>query len=181
VALDKPKTARKLLDELSQPNQGDRAYGLYWLLKGQLDFGDSNYRDAMQGAVNSLCFETKDIDTFPDALMLSAQCYEEMQEWHRAVDVYYEVARIFPYTDWSEVAVRRLHFIMDRGLIKEAEKEAVETVFFNLKEDMNKTVQALFDELASGKRFVFGQAEGSEDKAPDREEEDKLNLDEPDK
>ncbi|MBM4148221.1 MAG: hypothetical protein FJ224_04180 [Lentisphaerae bacterium] len=178
IALEKPKTARKLFDELPPPAPGDRAYGLYWLLKGEMDFADGLHRDAMQAAVNSLCFENKDVDTFPDALLLSAQCYEEFQEWHRARDVYYETAKIFPDTDWAEGAVRRLHFIMDRGLTKEEEKSAVETVFFGLKEDMNKKVKDLFEELASGRKRVFGEPE--EDKTPVVDEVDKLNLDEPD-
>jgi tetratricopeptide (TPR) repeat protein len=181
VNLDKPKTARKYMEPLTPPNPGDRAYGLYWLLMGELDFADGQYRDAMQGAVNSLCFETKDVDTFPDALLLSAQCYEEMQEWYRARDVYYEIAKIFPFTDWSETAVRRLRFIMNGGLTREKEKVEVETVFFGLNEDMNKNVQTLFDDLASGKRMVFAQEEETGSKQqPAAEEEDKLNLDEPD-
>jgi len=182
VLLDKPKTARKFLEEINPPNPGDRAYGFYWLLMGELDFADAQHRDAMQAAVNSLCFETKDVDTFPDALMLSAQCYEEFQEWYRARDVYYEVARIFPYTDWSAMAVRRLRFIMDRGFTREKEKWEAETVFFAQMEDINEKVKELFEELASGKRMVFGQEdEEGGTKAPEKDEVDTLNLDEPDK
>jgi hypothetical protein len=104
-----------------------------------------------------------------------------MQEWYRARDVYYEIAKIFPFTDWSETAVRRLRFIMNGGLTREKEKVEVETVFFGLNEDMNKNVQTLFDDLASGKRMVFAQEEETGSKQqPAAEEEDKLNLDEPD-
>lgn len=178
VALDKAKTARALLEKLPTPMPGDRAYGLYWLLMGFLDFADGHHRAAMQDAVNSLCFENKDVDTFPDALLLSAQCYEELQEWHRARDVYYEVARLFPNTDWQDGAVRRLHFIMDRGLTKKKEEALVESVFFGVQEDMNKKVEELFNALAAGPKSLFA---AQEDNSPDvDEEEDNLNLDEPD-
>jgi tetratricopeptide (TPR) repeat protein len=183
MALEKPKTARQLFENLTAPTPGDRAYGLYWLVKSQLDIDKSDYRAAMQAAIKSLCFENKDVDTFPDALLISAQCYEEFQEWHRARDVYYEVARIFPDTDWSERSVRRLRFIMAKGLTKDQEKSPIENVFFKLNEDINQKVKDLFDALAAGKKNVYQEyAEKAEgDKAKDVEEKVTLNLDEPDK
>jgi len=143
LALGKPKTARLYLQDFAEPIEGDAAFGLYWLLTAELAAESGDFRKAMGAAVKSLCFETKDVDTFPDALLLSARCYEELQEWHRARDVYYEVARIFPKTDWSDFARRRLAFIMAKGLTAAEEETPIENVFFGLKEDMNGLVTEL--------------------------------------
>jgi tetratricopeptide (TPR) repeat protein len=145
LALEKPVTAGTFFARIEEPMAGDAAYGLYWLVKARLALEKRDYRAGMQAAVRSLCFENKDVDTFPDALLISAQCYEELQQWHRARDVYYEVARIFPKTDWSDLARRRLRFIMDRGLTKDEEVFPIENVFFAFKEDMNQLVRDLLD------------------------------------
>lgn len=145
LALQKPKTSRQLFDKIIEPVPGDAAYGLYWLVKAELEAEKGEWRPAMDAAVKSLCFENKDIDTFPDALMISARCYEELQEWYRARDVYYEVARLFPSTDWSRNATERLKFIMGEELTKEEEKAPIETIFFALKDDMNKLVTDLLE------------------------------------
>ncbi|MDI6775085.1 MAG: tetratricopeptide repeat protein [Verrucomicrobiota bacterium] len=145
LALQKPKTAREQWEKIVEPVPGDGAYGLYWLVKAELEAQKGDYRLAMDGAVKSLCFENKDIDTFPDALAMSARCYEELQEWHRARDVYYEIARVFPNTDWAGNSTERLKFIMARGFTKQDEKAPIETVFFALKEDMNKQVTDLLE------------------------------------
>ncbi len=140
LALRKPKTARAQWEKIPQPVPGDAAYGLYWLVKGELEAEKGDFRLAMDGAVKSLCFANKDIDTFPDALALSARCYEELQMWHRARDVYYELARLFPKTDWSRNATNRLQYIMAQGLTKKEEEVPIEYVFFKYAEDMNKLV-----------------------------------------
>lgn len=147
LELDKPRTARRHIEDIEEPMVGDAAYGLYWLTRADIEFGRRRFRSAMEGAVKSLCFETKDVDTFPDALLLSARCYEELQQWHRARDVYYEVARIFPRTDWADAAVDRLAFIMDRGLTSEPEETPIENVFFAFQEDMNKAATELLEKL----------------------------------
>lgn len=182
MALDKPKTARTLFAKLPEPVQGDRAYGLYWLVQSELDIEEGKYRTGMHAAVKSLCFENKDIDTFPDALLASAQCYEEEQQWYRARDVYYEVACIFPFTDWSEMAVRRLRFIMDRGLTKEQEKSPIESVFFSLDEDMNQKVRDLFEKIAAGPKTLYENYVDKADEASKdvEDEDDNLDLDVPD-
>jgi hypothetical protein len=120
----------------------------------------------MDAAVKSLCFENKDVDTFPDALLISARCYEEMQEWYRARDVYYEVGRLFPKTDWADAAVSRLDFIMKKELTKDKEKLPIENVFFRFHEDMNKLALELLDK---SKRTE--PEEGVEDEAYDAEPE----------
>jgi hypothetical protein len=170
LMLDKPKTARHYFKDIAEPFPGDRAMGLYWLVKAELEMNRQEYRVAMDAAVRSVAFENKDVDTFPDALLVTAQCYEELQEWHRARDVYYEVARIFPYTDWAAVSTRRLHFIMDNELTAAKEVGPIANVFFGLSEDMNAVV----------KTFL---AEGPGEKAPEyvepeEEEEEKLTEDE---
>jgi len=152
LELSKPKTAHHYFGQLREPVPGDRAYGLYWLVKAEMDYGKKAFRAAMDAAVKSLAFENKDVDTFPDALILSAACYEELQEWHRARDVYYEVACIFPGSDWADAAVSRLHFIMDRELTSGEDKTPIENVFFGLNEDMDQKVRDLFEKIEEQER-----------------------------
>jgi hypothetical protein len=182
VALDKPKTAERFFERLPDPAPGDRAYGLYWLLKAELEWVKKDYRAAMQAAVNSLCFENKDIDTFPDALLLSAQCYEEMQEWHRARDVYYEVARIFPATDYAAMSIKRLRFIMKKDLTAGKEKVPIEYIFFRYKEDMDEAVRDLLkqiDEVKIKMLYDVDEVQGAEGDG-EGEKEETLDLDAPD-
>jgi len=154
LELKKPKTAAKLFAQIEEPFIGDAAYGLYWLIKAELELTARDFRAAMDATVKSICFENKDIDTFPDALFISAICYEELQNWHRARDVYYEIARIFPKTDWQAMALRRLTFIRKEGLTNEEEKTPIENVFFGLKEDMNQLVDDLLEEEEAKKKSV---------------------------
>ena len=150
LELEKPKTAARLFEGLQDPQVGDRAYGLYWLLAARIHVEHGRFTEAMDASVKSVCFETKDIETFPDALLVSAQCYEELQNWYRARDVYYEVARIFPKTEWAELAQRRLRFIVKQGFTTEDETAAIETVFFGLNEDMNEMVDNLLSRQDAG-------------------------------
>ena len=125
------------LEDARNPDIGDAAYGLYWLARAQLLFLRNQYRPALDAAVKSSVFENKDVETFPDALMLCGRCYEELLEPHRARDVYYEVGRLFRNTDWELAATNRLQLIMDRGVTKAKEKSAIENVFFGNEEDIN--------------------------------------------
>lgn len=145
LRMNKPKTARHYFKNIEAPMPGDRAYGVYYLVEAELAMQAKDYRAAMGAAVKSLSFETKDIETFPDALLISAQCYEELQQWHRARDVYYEIASIFPSTDWSEVSRRRLKFIMDKEFSQDEETLPIENVFFAWQEDMNEKVTAFLE------------------------------------
>lgn len=164
--LERPKSAAAHFERVTEPVPGDVAYGLYFLTKAQLAVDRGDFRGAMDATVKSLCFENKDVDTFPDALLVSAQCYEELQEWHRARDVYYEVARVFPSTDWSGRARQRLSFIMEKRLTLGDEKTPIESVFFGWTEDMNEEVKKLLESAEAG-------AEGEDEE----EEEDIENLD----
>ena len=143
LAMGKPKTCRYYLDRIDEPMPGDAAYGLYWLVQGEVDAKDGDFRTALDASVLSVAFENKDIETFPDALMLSARCYEELREWHRARDVYFEVASIFPNTDWADDAAGRLTFILDEGLTEKKEDSPIENVFFGLDEDINELAREL--------------------------------------
>jgi len=175
--LSKPKTAKRYFEDLEEPMVGDAAFGLYWLVKAEMAVARDKFHEAMDGAVKSLCFESKNADTFPDALLLSARCYEEMQEWHRARDVYYEVARIFPRTDWSDAAAERLTFIMDEGLTDKPETAPIENVFFAFQEDMNAAARELLEKFKSH----TGEAPEPEDDIEDdlKEEEDLDKEEEP--
>jgi TolA-binding protein len=177
LMLGKPKTARRYFETIDPPMPGDRAYGLYWLVKAQLDVKKKSYLTGMEAAVKSLCFENKDVDTFPDALLLSARCYEELQQWHRARDVYYEVAKIFPRTDWADAAVDRLKFIVEKELTVDAEKSPIENVFFGLKEDMNGNVETLLEAIeqqraeSTDREYEEDEFEEEEDEEEDEEDE----------
>jgi len=138
IFLGETDKAEKELEETREPDRWDAAYGLYWMAKAHLHFAGGRFRSAIDDVVQSLIFETKNIDTFPDALLLSARCYEEMLEWHRARDVYYEVVKLFSGTYWQDFAVNRLEYIMAEGLTKSGEVTQVEYVFFGIDEEANE-------------------------------------------
>jgi len=147
LAMNKVKTAQFHVNQMAEPVPGDAAFGHYWLIRSELEFRAGHTREAMDAALKSVCFENKDVETFPDALLLSARGYEELVDPYRARDVYYEVAKLFPRTDWSAVAIDRLKAIMARGLTREKEKSAIENVFFKTSDDMNKLVEQLFKDV----------------------------------
>lgn len=143
TALGRLDEAEALLAEQSEPDSGDDDYGLYRLAQGGLLAARGKPLEAIEAAVQGIAFETKDIDTFPDTLMLSAYCYEKLGDWYRARDVYYEVARLFGKTHWAAAARARLEFIMSREYTKKDESVAAANVFFGIEEDVNAEVQAL--------------------------------------
>ncbi len=143
LELKKAKTAGRLFSKIMEPEIADIYYGRYWLMAARLKLIQGKYRAAMDAAVKSVCFQNKDIATFPDALLITAQCHEELQDWFRARDIYYEVARVFPKTEWSEIATRRLRFIIKNGFTKKDEKSSIQNVFFGLNEDVNELVKEL--------------------------------------
>jgi tetratricopeptide (TPR) repeat protein len=134
------EAVEKALAEISEPDHGDAAFGVYWMVQAYLHYQKQELRDAIEAAARSLVFETKDLDAFPEALFLSAQCYEDMFEYHRARDVYFEVAKLFQRTDLGEIAFRRLQVLMDQGHTRKEEERSVEKVFFDNDEDMNEVV-----------------------------------------
>lgn len=150
LKMNKPKTAQFYLDEMPEPMPGDAAYGSYWLTQGMLASQRGETRTALDAAILSLDFENKDIETFPDALMLSARCYEELEEWHRARDIYFEVASLFPNTDWADDAATRLDAVLKGGKTKEDEESLIENVFFAVNEDINELSRKLLEDRAKG-------------------------------
>jgi tetratricopeptide (TPR) repeat protein len=143
IALTNIPLAEAQLKALQAPEIGDATWGIYWYAQALLKAARGDPRGAMNAVTRSLTFENKDIDIFPDALMLSAKLYEDLLEPYQARDVYYEVAKVFPNTEWSTAAREHLKFIMDKGLTKGKEKTQVEMVFFGLKDDVNALATAL--------------------------------------
>jgi tetratricopeptide (TPR) repeat protein len=125
-------------ETLDEPDAEDVAYGHYWLVRGEIHYIKGQIRQALEAACKSIVLANKDVETFPDALMLSANCYLKMGRFHRARDVFYEVAVIFTGTDWSTDALAELTKIMEAKTTLEKEKSPLENVFFNVTEDMNK-------------------------------------------
>ncbi len=135
--LGRADEAEKGLAVARAPEPGDASYGVYWLAQARLLYAREKPREALDAVILSSIHETKDVETFPDALMVAAQCYEDVNEIHRARDVYYEVARLFTGTEWGDEARLRLKFIMENGMTKEAEEANITGVFFGSEEDMN--------------------------------------------
>ena len=139
LARGKVKTAVYHLDEVAEPMPGDAAYGPYWLAKGLLAEKRGETREALRCAILSVDFDNKNGESFPAALLLSARSYEELEEWYRARDIYFEVAQLFQNTDWGDDACDRLRFILDHDKTKDRESDqAIENAFFGVTEDINK-------------------------------------------
>ena len=140
IALGKLDEATSALAKARVPARGDGAFGIYALAQAKLKHARGDARVAIDLLIPSLLYENKDIDVFPEVLMLLAQCYEEINEIHRTRDVFYEIARIFPGTEWADVARERLVVIRRENMTKDVEDVAVTTVFFAGKEDMDALV-----------------------------------------
>lgn len=150
LARGKVKTAAFHIGELEEPMPGDAAYGYYWLVKGLLAEKQGDWNEALHCAVLSVDFETKNGESFPAALLLSARAYEELEEWYRSRDIYYEVAKLFQGTDFGDDALDRLRFIMDNRKTEAPEADqTVENAFFGLSEDMNKLCRELLSQKDS--------------------------------
>lgn len=129
-----------------EPEVGDAAWGVYWLARAHLLYARERPRPALDAVILSILHENKDVETFPDALMLSGQCYEDVNEPHRARDVYYEVARLFPGTDWGDEARLRLATMMDLGMTATPEDPNISGIFFGTEENMNELAQKYLKE-----------------------------------
>jgi tetratricopeptide (TPR) repeat protein len=149
LARGKVKTAAFHLDELEEPMPGDAAYGYYWLVRGLLAEKRDDPREALRAAILAVDCDPKNGEAFPAALLLSARAYEELEEWYRARDIYYEVATLFQSTDFGDDALARLRFILDHDKTKAPESDqTVENAFFGLAEDMNKLSRELLEKRA---------------------------------
>ena len=152
LARGKVKTAAFHLDEFPEPMPGDAAYGHYWLARGLLAEERGDTREALRAAILSVDFDNKNGESFPAALMLSARSYEELEEWHRARDIYFEVAQLFQNTDWGDDACARLRFILDSGKTAGRESDqAIENAFFGVTEDIDKLARDFLNQKDSPK------------------------------
>ncbi len=163
IRQEQMEEARKAFADLREPDLGDQAFGVYWLVAGELRFAEGNLNAAMDAAIRSVSFENKDIDCFPDALQLTARLYEELNEWHRARDVNYEVARLFRPPVWSDEARGRLQGIMTGGQSRVKEDPNLVGLFFGTEEDMNAAADAL---LKGGTEEDLPDAPDSKNKNP---------------
>jgi tetratricopeptide (TPR) repeat protein len=130
-------------ETVDEPEPDDVSYGNYWLVRGEIHFVKGKIREALEAACKSVVLANKDVETFPDALMLSAVCYQKLGRFHRARDIFYEVAVIFTGTDWATDALVELTKIMDAKQTLDKEKAPLENVFFNVTEDINKLAEEL--------------------------------------
>lgn len=157
---DKARRASRLVAAMEEPHPGDFSYGYYWLLKAELAklFGKTG--EELDAAVKSLAHENKDVESFPDALLLSAECYEALGNHYRARDVYFEVAKLFPGTDWGEDALANLRRVMASGKTAEKEDVSAESTFFGLDEDMNALADELVKKSGTGRKvFDYDEEE----------------------
>ncbi len=153
------KDAARRVEKMEEPMPGDDTFGHYWLLRAEIAQIQGDVTNAMDAAVKSLAFENKDVETFPDALLISADCYEKLGEPFRARDVYFEVAKLFPRTDWGDDALSRLETLMASGKTRKKETTTTESSFFGLEEDMNKLADDLIQERKSAKPVFYGDDE----------------------
>lgn len=161
IDVENARRAARIVNALEEPDPGDDIYGHYWLVKAELAKLAGNTTNELDAAVKSLAFENKDVETFPDALMLSAECYEKIGNFYRARDVYFEVAKLFPRTDWSTDAIAALTRIMESGATAKKEDATAESTFFGLEEDMN----ALAEDLIAASKNVGTIFEYDEEEA----------------
>ncbi|MEI8122880.1 MAG: hypothetical protein WCI20_12585 [bacterium] len=143
ITLKNLKQAEAELKKLRVPEIGDQTMGLYWFTLAALREANGDNRGAMNAVVKSVAFENKDIEVFPEALMMSGRLYEALLEPYRARDVYYEVARLFQGTDWANLAKTRLQYVMNQKLTLAKEVVGIERTFFGLDEDVNAKAMSL--------------------------------------
>lgn len=145
------KTVTRRVAAMDEPTPGDETYGHYWLLNAEIAMMNNNITNAMDAAVKSVCFENKDVETFPDSLLITAKCNELLGNPYRARDIYFEVAKLFPRTDWAADALASLEALMASKATAEAEETSTESSFFGLDEDMNALAEALVKERKTSK------------------------------
>lgn len=162
VMMNRIEEAERLMGTLPAHYRTDDTYGLYHLANAYVQLAKEDPHAAMGSAVESVAYETKNLDTFPAALLVSAKCYENLGNWHRARDVYYEVGRLFGKTFWAKQAVNRLKFIVAEGHTAQDERARVNKVFFGVEEDINAKVAEFLAKQAP----IPAQAQAKETKKP---------------
>ena len=76
---------------------------------------------------------------------MSAHCYEHMESYYRARDVYYEVARLFASSPAGREALVQLRVIQEAGHTKKEEETPLVNIFFGVQENMNRKVSTLLN------------------------------------
>ena len=140
--------AARRMEDAAVPEPGDGDFGLYWLTRATLAEARGETLTALDAAARSLAFDNKNPETFGPALLLYARVCEQGKDWHRARDVYYEIARLFQGTDPGDHALERLGFIMREGLTKTKEDVQLAKLFFGSEEDMDALALAWIEEMA---------------------------------
>jgi hypothetical protein len=126
-------------------------------------------------AIKSSAFDNKDLDSFPEALLLSGRCYEEILDYHRARDIYYEVAKLFRKTSWGDTACNKLKFIVDKKFLDKKEKTEIEKVFFDTDENLDQKVTDFLKQKEEDDKKDKAEEEErkKEDEATKKEQEKK--------
>lgn len=158
VFLGKTEEAEAVFDEITEPDVDDDEYGVYQLARAYYAAAKGEWQEAIEAAVASSDFETKEIETFPAALLLTGHCYEELGEWYRARDVYYEVGKLFANTPWGTVARDRLKRLIDEGKTAQDESVASRNVFFGTEEDINAKARELLGLAEPGQPTTGAEA-----------------------
>jgi tetratricopeptide (TPR) repeat protein len=141
--------AANALQRAREPDIGDRAYGMYWYATARLRHAQGQPAEALEAALRSMLYETKDIESFPGAMLQAAIGYEDINEFHRARDLYFETARLFRGTPWGIAAHRRLEGLMKQGRADADEPADIAGVFFGSVEDMNAVITAFLEASAA--------------------------------
>ncbi len=140
--------------EVDEPAFGDAAFGIYWMIDATIKFKQSKLSEALDSAVKSIVFDTKNKNTFPETLLLSAYCYEDMLDNYRARDVYLEVAKLFRGMIEGELAFSSLQFVSDKKLTAKVQAAGLEKVFFNAIEDTNKKMDDFIAVILEERRIL---------------------------
>lgn len=155
IRMGKYDIAKKRLKAFEPPPEpGDPSYGLYWLIDSMIKFKENKKEEALDSAVKSIVFDCKNTYSFPKALLISAFCYEDLLDYYRALDTYFEVACLFEGTPEGDIAYKSIKFIRDRKLTDEQEEPGLEKVFFDSVEDVNKKVD---DYIAKRDKYLKDQ------------------------
>ena len=96
IALGRLRPAYLQAARVEEPLVGDAAYGHYWLVQAELHLATNGFQSAMEAGVKSLCFEDKDIETFPTPVfpMLRGLANRMPARVLRG-------AKLFPRTEWA--------------------------------------------------------------------------------
>lgn len=151
VMLGQMTEAERAFEQARRPEPYDGAFGQYWLTRGRLLKVKGEPRAACDALAKTVIFDSKNVGVFADALLLFGNCHEEITEYHRARDIYFELGRLFTGTEWGRAGIERLRYIMDNDLAADREKVNIAKVFFGREEDMNLLAKQFLDELEQKK------------------------------